>query len=262
MTKTINEIHDSILNTFSTLSGFTIQDGTVLDDQSYALADALSQAYIEIENNKNPYLYSKISGSNLDDLGYMVNCAREANETDESYLHRLVEWMISCEAANYDSIENALINLEYSSHATYVPFVYGVGTAIVYIIPNSYDDDTIISAKLEVKNKIEKVKSAASYIEYIVPTQKQISLAVRIEYDNDTDKNFILTQLTSQIQDYINNIAIGSNLEIGEINKIGVNQTGISYFTVIQMYIDGEAANELSYLQTIHRKFVFDKIIY
>lgn len=260
--RTIKEIHDSILNTFSTLSGFTVQDGTVLDDQTYALADALAEAYIEIENNKNPYLYSKISGSNLDDLGYMVNCSRQANEEDDSYLHRLVEWMISCESANYDSIENALMNLQFASYATYVPFVYGVGTAIVYIIPNSYDDDTIISAKLEVKNRVDKVKSAASYIEYVVPEQKHISLAIRIEYEDNADKSYVLTQLTKKIHDYINNIAIGSKLEIGELNKIGTNQVGVDYFVIVQMYINSEPANELSYLQTIHRKFVFDNLIY
>lgn len=259
---TTQEIHDKILNYFSELSDLNIQDGTVLDDYSYAMADALSQAYIEIENNKNPYLYSKISGSNLDDLGYMVNCPREANEEDDSYLHRLVEWMISCEAANYDSIENALINLEFSSFASYVPYIYGVGTAAVYLIPKSYDSETIYKAKIEAKNKIDKVKSAGSYIEYITPIQKFVKIAVHLEYEPDADKQYVLTQLTTKIQNYINNIAIGENLEIGEINRIGANHPGLSYFVVVQMYIDNEPANELSYLQTITNKFVFDKITY
>ena len=262
MKKTLQAIHDSILNYFSSISDLNIQDGTVLDDYSYAMADALAPAYIEIENNMNPYLYSKISGSNLDDLGYMVNCPREADEQDDSYLHRLVEWMISCEAANYDSIENALMNLEFSSFASYVPYIYGVGTAAVYLIPVSYDTETIYRAKIEAKNRVDKVKSAGSYIEYITPTQKFVKLAVHLEYEDNADKQYVLTQLTNKIQNYINGIAIGNSLEIGEINRIGINQAGLSYFVVVQMYIDNEPANELSYLQTITNKYVFDQMTY
>lgn len=260
--KTIEEIRSSILNKFFELSGLEIQDGTVLDHYSYASSDAIREAYIEIENNKNPYLYSKISGSNLDDLGNMVNCPREANEEDSSYLHRLIEWMISCEAANYDSIENALINLQYASHATYVPHVYGVGTAAVYIIPNSYDEETRQRAISEVRLKVNKVKSADSYVEYLIPKQKHVKLALHITFDEGSDQAYIIDSLRSKIQEYINGISIGGKLEIGEINKIGINETGVNYFVVVQMYIDDEPANDLSYLQTIHSKFVFDEFSY
>lgn len=260
--KTIEEIRSSILNTFFKLSEVEIQDGTVLDHYSYASADAIRQAYIEIENNKNPYLYSKISGSNLDDLGYMFNCPREPDEEDDSYLHRLIEWMISCEAANYDSIENALMNLQYASHATYVPHVYGVGTAAVYIIPNSYDEETMSRAITEVRQKVNAVKSADSYVEFLIPKQKHVRLALHITFEDNTDESYVIDSLKSKIQEYINGIAIGGTLDIGEINKIGINEPGINYFVTIQMYIDNEPANNLSYLQTIHSKFVFDEFSY
>lgn len=260
--KTIEEIRTYILDKFKELSGFDVQDGTVLDHYSYAAGDAIQQAYIEIENNKNPYLYTNIYGSSLDDFGLMVNCPREANEEDDAYLHRLVEWLISCEAANYDSIDNALINLEHASLATYVPHIYGVGTAAVYIIPNDYDEESITRAIAEVRAKVNKVKSADSYVEFLIPRQKHVTLAFHISFEDGADQTYVINSLREKIQNYINGIAIGGKLEIGEINKLGTNEPGISYFVTIQMYIDGEPANELSYLQTIHNKFVFDEFTY
>lgn len=259
--KTKQQIHSDIIKNFSSLTNLEIQDGTVIDYITHAVSDAVYQAYIEIQNNKNPHLYSNLRGNELDDLGMLVNCVRNADEQDDSYLHRLMEWLVSSEAANKDSIENALMNLKYSSYAQYVPQIYGVGTGAIYLIPISYDTSTQTLAINEAKNKVEQVKAGDSYIEYKIPPQKQISLAVHIEYKDNVDSSFVFFSLQQKIQDYINGIAIGDILSIGDINKIGINEDGVSYFVVIQMYIDDIPVNNTEYLQTIYNKFVFKEMM-
>lgn len=260
--KSIKEIHDSIIASYKNKTGINLAKGTVIDDFVYASSDAIHEAYNEIENSKNPYLYSKISGSNIDDLGFMVNCPREPNEDDDTYLHRVIEWMISCESSNQDAIENTLINLVYASHATYVPYTKGVGTASIYIIPNDYTETTINNAISEVQEKIQKVKSAASYIDYIVPVQRRVAVAVHIEYEDNADNDNVITIINNKIRDYINSIPVGSYLEIGAINRIGINEPMVSYFTVLQVYIDEEPVTELRLLQTVFEKYTFDRLIY
>lgn len=260
--KTIADIHAAIVSKYKAKTGVTLSDGTVIDDFIYAASDAIHETYLEIENARNPYLYSKISGSNIDDLGYMVNCPRESNEDDDTYLHRIIEWMISCESANENSIENALINLNYASHATYVPYTQGVGTASIYVIPNDYTSVTIERALSEVKEKISRVKSAASYIEYVIPIQKRVAVAIHIEYENNADQDNVLTIVNNKIKNYINSIPVGDYLETGAINKLGINEPMVSYFAVLQTYIDDVPTNDLKLLQTAFDKYTFDRLIY
>jgi hypothetical protein len=55
-------------------------------------------------------------------------------------------------------------------------------------------------------------------------------------------------------------VAVGSNLELGEINKIGVNEMGVEYFNVVQTYINEVQSSDVEFLQTRDSKFLFDQI--
>lgn len=260
--KDIKTIHSNITSTFTGLSGLVIEPNTVIDDYIYAASDGIHQAHIEIENAKNPYLYSKISGENLDDLGLMVNCAREPNESDDSYLHRLINWMTSNETSNEPCIEDALINLDYASYAQFYPYTFGVGTGSIYIIPNDYSEASQQNAINEVMSKVEPIKSAGSYIEYIIAPQKHVSIAAHIELDDTSDSNLIMNTIQEKIITYVNSIPVGNYLELGEINKIGMNENGVNYFVILQMYIDENPVNETRYLQSVFYKYTFDRLIY
>jgi hypothetical protein len=124
--KSFTEIYDSLKSKFFNRSKLEIQPGTVMDCFMLSATEALHEAHQEIENNKNPYIFTKLSGEDLDSTGYLVNCPRMPNEDDSTYFHRIINWTYNNATSNIIAIENALLNLTYASYAKYVPLTEGV----------------------------------------------------------------------------------------------------------------------------------------
>lgn len=259
--KTLSEIYESIKAKFYSKTNLDIQPGTVVDFYMLASSEAIKEAYDEIEANKTPYIFTGQSGDDLDSTGYMVNLSRMANETDENYKYRLMNWLLSMESGNVTAIEAALMNMTYASFVTYVPYTNGVGTATAYIIPKNYTDDMIANAIDETRQKLRKVTSPAAYIDYIIPSTVGIKIAASITTKSG-DLDLIKNTIKTKIANYINAIPVGNYLSIGDINKIGINEANVDYFSAVQIYMNGEPISALSVLQKVESKFLFDEIIW
>lgn len=256
--KTIEDIYTSIKNSFYDRTKLEIAEGSVIDNYTNSVSVGLMEAYKEIEKNKNPHIFTKLEGSDIDSMGILVGCARRANEDDRTYLYRMINWNTANQTANATAIEAALTTLDYSSNVTYVPYTHGVGTATAYIIPKDLEKSDL--AIEEVQDRLKKVVSQGSYVECVIPNMKPVKLVVYMSIDRDEDN--IKRNLQDKIREYINNIAPGNKLEIGHINKIGINETNVNYFSVSQMYIDNEEYQEIFAIQKLEDKFLFDEIVW
>lgn len=257
--KTLNEIYDSIKSRFFKKTKLDIESGTVIDSYILATSEVAAEAHAQIESNKNPHIFTKLSGDDLDSTGYLVGCPRNPNESDNSYKYRLMQWNISNKAANSTAIDTALMNLKYSSNAKYVPYTQGVGTATIYIIPTSYD--LAEQAVAEVQNRVSKIINPSGYVEWVIPDPDKVTLSVYLRCE-EGDEAYIKEQITEQVKDYINNLAPGEYMEIGAINKIGLNQSYVQYFDVANLLINDETINKTRVLQKVESKLLFDKIIW
>ena len=76
------------------------------------------------------------------------------------------------------------------------------------------------------------------------------------------DMDTIKSNIESKVETYINSIAPGEDLEIGKLNKIGVNENNVNYFSVAQLYVDDKEIQELSIVQLLESKFLFDEIVW
>lgn len=253
--KTLQEIYDSIKDKIVKKSSIDIEKGTVIDSFLLATSEMILTAENEIEDNKNPYMYSKLSGQNLDDMAILLGLTRRGDESDKNFLYRILKWNTSNKASNYDSIETALMNMEYCSHVTYVPLAYGCGTAAAYIIPKNMDDEYKKYAIDETKSRLYPVVSPSSYIDYIIPEILSVKLNILYKADN-IDLTVIKNEVNEKIINYINNIAPGEYLEIGNINKLGINENNINYFNVSNIFINSEEIGEVSILQKIETKLL------
>jgi hypothetical protein len=74
------------------------------------------------------------------------------------------------------------------------------------------------------------------------------------------DEDNIKTNINNKFETYINNLAPGELLEVGQLNKIGTDETNVSYFSISSVIIDGEELQTLSATQKLESKFVFDSI--
>lgn len=256
--KTIEDVYSSIKNSFYNRTKLEIAEGSVIDNYTNSVSIGLMEAYNEIENNKNPHLFTKLRGSDIDSMGILVGCARRPNEDDKTYLYRMINWNTANQTANATAIETALTTLEHSSNVTYVPFTHGVGTATAYIIPKKLEDSDL--AIQEVKERLANIVSKGSYVEYVIPNMKPVRLVVYMSVDKDEAN--IKNNIEDKVKEYINNIAPSDKLEIGHINKIGINETNVNYFSVSQMYIDNEEYQDIYAIQKLEDKFLFDEIVW
>lgn len=258
--KSIEDISKKIKETFYKRTKLDIADGSVIDSYTNSVSAGINEAYQEIKKNKNPHIFTKLKGSDIDSMGMLVGCSRRPNEDDRTYLYRMVNWNTSNQASNSTAIETALTTLEYCSNVKYVPFTQGVGTATAYIIPKELDEKTKELAIQEVKDRLKNVVSKGSYIEYTIPKMLPIRLVVYISIKRDVDN--VKNNISKKFQNYINNIAPGDKLEIGELNKIGANEPNVSYFSISQVYIDNEEFQEIVAIQKLEEKFLFNEIIW
>lgn len=260
--KTFEEIYNDFKNKFYDLTKIDVSKGSVMDMMIKAMSYMLSEIYKAIEKNKQPYLFTKQTGKELDATGYFLQCPRQTNESDENYRYRLMKWTQRNASNNLEAINDAIKKLSFASSATYVPNINGIGTACVYLIPYQYDEEYIKSAISEAKDMIEKVTSPSTIIEYSVPEPISVKLVAYLDAANNADKNYIKQNATSIIKDYINNIAPGDRLMLGYINNIVLDIEGIEYFNVVQIYLNDKESTSFEILQTVSTKLLFDEIIW
>lgn len=233
---------------------------SVLDCIIHAVADMINACRNEFEEAKDPHIYSNLKGKRIDGIGYLVNCPRKINESDANYLARTISWSTNNESSNTTAISNALSNLQYASHAEYVPFIQGTSTACVYIIPKEYEETTINNALEEVRTVLSKVISADSYILYSIPEKLKINVSCYIEIESGKDIEFIKSNIKDQIETYVNSIPIGEYLTYGKINHIGVNTTGVSFFNVAAITVNGAHLSALKRMQIVKTKFILNTV--
>lgn len=256
--KNFSELYASLKNSFKKRSSLDIAEGTVLDFYMLSTSEALSEAYEEIENNKNPHIFTNLKGDDIDKMAILINCPRMPNESDSSYLYRCMKWTMINASSNATSIESALSSLEYSSIATYVPYTAGTGTATVFLIPKDYDDTE--NCIPEAKKRLSNVISPDSYVNYIISAPMLVEISCYISFEENVDQDSIRENIKEKVKGYINSIAIGNTLSFGGINKIGAQEPGVDFFNTLIININGEPMRDLNRIQTIESKFLFKSI--
>ena len=258
--KSLNDIYNSILDKFTKKTKLEIAKGSVLDSFILASSNAMEDAYKEIENNKNPHIFTNLKGSNIDSMGMLVGCARQSSEDDSNYLYRMLSWNTANQTSNATAIDAAIQNMMYASNVTYVPFTQGVGTATAYIIPKKLDSETMKEAIAETKTRLENVVSKSSYIEYTIPKMLSVNIVSYISILKDQDN--VKKNIEKKIETYINNIIPGDSLNLGVINKIGVNEPNVNYFSVSTIIVNEKEIQDISVIQKLEEKLLYNEIIW
>lgn len=262
MVKTASEVQLDIQHRFENKIRKLIQNGSTIDLFNLSISNEFGTAYQTIEDNKNPHLYSKLSGTDLDDMCAMVGLTRRDGETDNTLLYRLHNWTLDNSKGNSTACNDILLNLTYASNATYVPMVYGCGTAVVYVIPKEYSNDIITKALEEAKEKLESVQSPCVYTQYIVPKSIPIKMSIALSVADDTDISFVESLLELKIQSYINNIAPKDYMDIGAIEKMCLSYDKVTYFRILSYTVDGDSITSTKVLQDTETKMLYDTIIW
>lgn len=260
--KSFSEIYNSLKQNFLDRTQVDVAPRSVIDMFFKSVSDMLHQVYDVIEENKKPYLFTNQKGDELDSTGFFLQCPREEGESDSNYLYRLSNWTQRNAACNQQAIYDKCKELKYSSSQNYVPYTKGVGTATIYVIPLNYTESAISRALLEAQEKVSPVISPASIVDFQIPEPKYVKVVAYLDVKNGSDIDSIKRTIQDQIKEYINGIAPGASLYLGQINNIGLDTPDVEYFNVVQIYANDDEVTDFEMLQTITAKFLFDQIIY
>ena len=74
--KTAETIHEALGTRFKARTNKEVRSGSVIDLIHAAVSEEMEDAYIEIENNKNPHIYTNMDSDSLDKTGFFVNVPR------------------------------------------------------------------------------------------------------------------------------------------------------------------------------------------
>lgn len=258
--KTSDDAYKSLKTNFENRIGDSIQTGSVIDTYNKVIADECSEMYQYIEDSKNPYLFTRIYGDSLDDLSYWTQLTREDGESDEHFKYRLKDWVLSSEASNTTAIENSLLLTKVSSNIQYVPYTHGSGTGTCYVVPKHYDEENIRESLEEAERLLKDAISPSLYVEYIVPAMRGVKLNCFLSTSGDA--NTIKENIITSLQNHINSIEPGKYLNVGDLLKLGLNENGVEYFNIIDIYIDEEKLTDIRLIQELETKLLFDEIIW
>ena len=256
-----DEIHTSLNEKLESNLRDSIKEGSMLDIFSYTISDEMENMYQEIEDAKNPHLFTRTEGDNLDELGQWANLPRMDGEDDDTYKYRLKDWVYTAEASNTKAISNILLTPEYAANIEYVPNTHGCGTGTCYVLPPTYEDEAIEASLKEAKERIQDTVSPSLYVEYIVPSIRAVKLNCFLSI-TDVDENLVRSLIEEQIKEHINSIAPREFLKVGNLIRIGLAVDGVEYFNVMSILINEEPLNELSTVQELETKLLYDEIIW
>ena len=259
--KTKEEVYEAIKNDFLTRSKIDIQEGTAMDFYNLSVSDGIEKAYETIEANRNPHIFTRLTGQELDSNGWFLNMPRRTGEDDATYLYRQMNWVADKQRSNQASIENALLTLTHASDARFIPRTNGSGTGTVYLIPTEYTEAQKALAITEAQTRLRETISPTAHIDFVIPRELNVKLVVYMD-PGTADTEPLKDTLTEKIRDYVNAIAPRQAMELGAINRIGINEPGIQYFNVVQCFVDNDIITGISIEQQIHTKLFLDEIIW
>lgn len=259
--RSFQDIYNGILKGIKKRTNQEIAKSSILDLLITGVSEAIYKAHEEIENEKDPHIYTNLKGEKLNNFAMIFpKIKREDGESDQSFLKRIMDWTYTMESSNLTAIENQLSNFVFASFVKYVPMSHGCGTSTFYIIPKEYEEEIINKSIEEVRDRVKDVITDSSYIEFLISVPEKIKIVANIKTNGDIEslKNIV----SNNIKEYVNNIAPGEYLKIGDINKIGISEDGVDFFTVNQLYINDVLVNDIEVVQKIETKMLFDSIIW
>lgn len=149
---------------------------------------------------------STSSGVFLDYIGALLNCSREANETDDNYKYRISQQVNTVAAANQTAIRLKVLAVSGVKDVILNQFEKGAGTFTVYVVSDEIDPSQ--SLLDSVKAVVDDVKGFGIYSEVKGLDVVSVNIKARLVTDvaNPAEILSIQYDATTAAKNYLNNI--------------------------------------------------------
>ena len=153
---------------------------------------------------------STVSVTNTD----AINFASDA-ESDENYRFRILSSLHSRAGATPDAIVNAIRALPGVADVIIRPFIDGIGSFKVFLIPvgNSVSSQTILQAE----NLLSSITALGVSASVLTPIPLPVEITVQLELSSRANEKDIKNEVRKRILDYLAAIPIGGTFIYNEL---------------------------------------------
>lgn len=219
MRKSKLEMLDTILQAMIDRQGITeTAPGSVARTFVEILVEEFYPFYEELDAiTINTYI-STATGTYLDLIGELLNCARLQGESDTDYRARIVNQIFVVAGATETALRIKLLTIEGIADVEFVRFTHGAGSFTCYVTPSVYPlQKTIL---FEAQKMVEAVEAQGVYGEVKTATATPVDVSVSLIFNSSTtnpERQTIRQNVAASVERYINNLGMGGTLIINEL---------------------------------------------
>lgn len=205
----------------------------------------VSDFYTTLKKEHAQVFLSKASGDAVNQIGYLLNCERRTDESDEDYKYRITQQTLVLEAANETAVRLAALSVEGVVDVVTKEFTHGTGSFSVYPILNDPYDPNYDEVIREMGNALKSVKAYGVRAVVLQPKLARVELKGRMVFGrnlSDMDRKLIQDRVTQSVRRYINERMPGDMIRIGQIHRLVMDEdTSIADVEFTHFMIDGRA---------------------
>lgn len=225
--------------------GLSTSVGSIVRLFTSIICSEFENAYSLIDEYMLRVFLSTSYDKYLDSIGFLLNCDRKPNESDDDYRDRISKQILIVASSNETAIKYAVLQVEGVSYVQLKNFTYGPGSFSVVIVPENPSSETDYS---ELNYKVyEALSDVVAYgTKYTVQTVNYDFVSMTIiplieEGLDDITISDIKNNILISIQKYLSNLSIGEELIIDQLTKVIMNtDEHIIDYSCAKFTINGE----------------------
>lgn len=238
------------------------EPGSVARTFLEVLTEEFYEFYTELELAVTMGFVSTATGRYLDMIGALLNCERQADETDENYRARIVSQVYVVAGANLTAIRLKALTVEGVKDIVFKEYSHGAGSFTCYVITN--DAQTSLATLNAVQAALDEAKAYGIYAEAKTPVLIPVELMVRLIFSNDAgaaEKTTIRQSIVREVTEYIDNVEMGEMIIINElIQRIMDVSTKIKDLDIYGLKVNGISRYVNNVSAKWDEKFILDAL--
>lgn len=222
-TKTFDELQEESLKELTAI-GFSDSPGTIARLFLSIINKNIGTLYKVLTVNHLRAFLSTSDGAALDAIGLLLQCKRNANESDDDYRYRISQQCLVLATSNETAIRLAALTTDGVYNVKLKPFAMGTGTFTVIVILENGVNETEVLKK--VTEKIEDTVGYGIRFKIVTPTLTYVKFKYKLYLkDNvsDASAQSIRYNVRTALADYVNKLEVGEDIMIDKVVQAIMN---------------------------------------
>ena len=242
-TKTFDELQEESLKELTAI-GFSDSPGTIARLFLSIINKNIATLYKVLTVNHLRAFLSTSYGNALDAIGILLQCKRNANETDDDYRYRISQQCLVLATSNETAVRLAALTTDGVYDVKLKPYAMGTGTFTVIIVLENNVNET------EVLNTVtEKINDTVGYgirFKVVTPTLTYVKFKYKLylkDSVSDANAQSIRYDVQIALADYINKLDVGEDIMIDKLVQTIMNVSNDIISTqCLEFWIDNNKA--------------------